>query len=153
MVVRGIAVAHPDHPLHKLGRTVTPQDLRHHRRIFIRDTATQRKREVEGVELRWTVSNKATSIRAVAMGLGFAWMPEEWIMEELGDGRLKPLPLKDAGARNAELYLAIADADFPSRDVARLADIIRTRTAEACRVMHKPAAKDAARAKVRLVRR
>jgi DNA-binding transcriptional LysR family regulator len=138
MVIRGIAVAHPDHPLHKLGRKVSEQDLRHHRRIFIRDTSTQRKREVEGVELRWTVSNKATSIRAVTMGLGFAWMPEEWIADELRDGRLKPLPLKDSGARTAEIYLAIVDAEFPSRDVTRLAEIVRARTAHACRALHKP---------------
>src|SRR5262249_45898344 len=102
MVVRGIAVANPGHALFKLGRIITRRASPHPRRIFIRDTASQRKREVEGVELRWTVSNKATSIRAVAMGLGFAWMPEEWITDELRDGRLKPLPLKDAGARNAE---------------------------------------------------
>src|SRR4029077_19307696 len=31
MPVRFIAVAHPDHPLHKLGRPVTMQDLRVHR--------------------------------------------------------------------------------------------------------------------------
>ena len=30
-----------------------------------------------GAELRWTVSHKATSIRAAAMGLGFAWYPAE----------------------------------------------------------------------------
>lgn len=137
MTVRGIAVAHPDHPLHKLGRKITEHDLRRHRRIFIRDTSTQRKREVEGVELRWTVSNKATSIRAVSMGLAFTWMPVEWIMEELRDGRLKPLPLKDGATRDAELYLAIADQEFPSRDVARLAEIIRKRTAAACREVAK----------------
>ena len=30
MLVRFVAVAHPDHPLHKLGRPVTVQDLREH---------------------------------------------------------------------------------------------------------------------------
>jgi DNA-binding transcriptional LysR family regulator len=133
MTIRARAVAHPDHPLHKLGRPITERDLKHHRRIFIRDTATQRQREVEGVELRWTVSNKATSIRAVTMGLGFAWMPEDWIMDELAAGKLKPLPLKSGAERSGELYLAVADADFPSHDVTRLAQIIRTRTAERCR--------------------
>lgn len=133
MTVRGIAVAHPEHPLHRLGRRVADRDLKRHRRIFIRDTGTQRQREVQGVELRWTVSNKATSIRAVVMGLGFAWLPEDWITEELRAGSLKPLPLKSGAQRTGELYLAFADPDFPSRDVARLAEIIRTRTAERCR--------------------
>src|SRR5438552_9148609 len=133
MTVRGIAVAHPKHPLHQLGRLLTERDLKRHRRIFIRDTGTQRQREVQGVELRWTVSNKATSIRAVSMGLGFAWLPEDWIADELRDGVLKPLRLKSGAERRGELYLAISDPDFPSSDVARLADIIRTRTAERCR--------------------
>ena len=80
MPVRFIAVAHPGHPLHRLKRALTDRDLRRHRRIFIRDTGAQRKSDVAGVDLRWTVSHKATSIRAVAMGLGFAWLPEEtWV--------------------------------------------------------------------------
>ena len=129
MSVRAIPVAHPGHALHHLGRAVTERDLRHHRRILIRDTGTQRQREVEGVELRWTVSNKATSIRAISMGLGFAYLPEDWIADELAAGALAPLPMKGGGHRTGELYLAIADPEFPGRDVARLAEIIRTRTA------------------------
>ena len=133
MPVRFVAVAHPDHPLHRLGRPLTERDLRRHRRIFVRDTGSQRKREVSGVELRWTVSHKATSIRAVAMGLGFAWLPEETILPELREGKLKPLPLREGSERHAELYLAHSDPEFPGRDVARLADIIRSRVAETCR--------------------
>src|ERR1700674_2267850 len=49
--VRVIAVASPTHPLHQLKRPITERDLRRHRRIFIRDTGSQRKREVSGVEL------------------------------------------------------------------------------------------------------
>jgi DNA-binding transcriptional LysR family regulator len=132
MKMRGIAVAAPSHPLHQLGRTLTERDLKRHRRIFIRETGSQRTREVEGVELRWTVSNKATSIRAVSMGLGFSWMPVEWIAEELRTGALKPLPLKGGAEREAQLFLAFADPEFPGRDVERLADIIRARTRDAC---------------------
>src|SRR5204862_504561 len=77
MPVRMIPVASPAHPLHALGRELTDRDLKRHRRILMRDTSMQRAPEVAGVELRWTVSNKATQIRALTMGLGFAWMPEE----------------------------------------------------------------------------
>ncbi|MGH8538115.1 MAG: substrate-binding domain-containing protein [Gammaproteobacteria bacterium] len=153
MTMRGIAVAHPDHPLHRLGRSVTDRDLRRHRRIFIRDTGTQRQREVQGVELRWTVSNKATSIRALSMGLAFAWLPEEWIGDELRAGSLKPLPLKSGAERSGQLYLAFSDADFPSPDVARLAQIIRTRTAERCRELQERNPKEAAGAPRRIRRR
>ena len=137
MEVEGVAVAHPDHPLHHLGRKVTERDLRAHRRIFIRDTATQRDKEVGGVELRWTVGAKATSIRAVSMGLGFAWMIEDSIREELAAGTLKPLPLARSGRLKAQLFLGFADAEFPGRDAARLADIIRTRVAAACKAPKK----------------
>jgi len=131
MPVRFVAVASPAHPLHRLGRTLTERDLRRHRRIFVRDTGTQRRSEVEGVELRWTVSNKATSIRAIVMGLGFAWLPEETILHELRDGTLKVLPMKGA-ERVAQLYLGHSDPEFPGRDAARLADIIQSRVAAVC---------------------
>lgn len=127
-----VAVAHPDHALHKLGRALTERDLRRHRRILIRESGASRKHEVEGAELRWTVSHKATSIRAVALGLGFAWLPEENILAELRDGTLKPLPLA-RGRASAQLFLAFSDPEFPGRDVSRLADILRARTATACR--------------------
>jgi DNA-binding transcriptional LysR family regulator len=132
MHMRFIAVASPDHPLHHLGRKPTVRDLRRHRRILIRDSGTQRKREVEGVELRWTVSHKATSIRAVSMGLGYAWLPEETILPELAAGTLKPLALA-GGTRSAPVLLNFSDPEFPGRDAARLVDIIRARVTQACR--------------------
>ena len=131
MPVRFLPVAAPSHPLHRLDRELTQRDLKRHRRIFIRDTSSQRKSEVAGVELRWTVSNKATSIRAIVMGLGFAWLPEETILPELREGTLKPLRMKGA-ERTAHLYLAHSDPEFPGRDAARLAAIIQQRVANVC---------------------
>ena len=133
MDIEGVLVAHPDHPLHHLGRKVTERDLRAHRRIFVRDSATQREKEVSGVELRWTVSHKATSIRALAMGLGYAWAIGDTIREELASGVLKPLPLARATRLRGQLFLAFADPEFPGRDALRLAEIIRARVAAECR--------------------
>ena len=131
LTVRFVMVAHPEHPLHRLGRAITERDMKRHRRIFIRDTASLRQPEVTGVELRWTVSNKATSIRALTMGLGFAWVPGDTIVEELRDGLLKVLPVA-GGERAVPLYISFADPEFPGRDAARLAEIVRDRTREAC---------------------
>src|ERR1700722_20680909 len=39
--LRFIPAAHPDHPLHRLGRELTLQDLRKHRHLVIRDTGSQ----------------------------------------------------------------------------------------------------------------
>jgi DNA-binding transcriptional LysR family regulator len=130
--VRMIPVASPTHPLHALKRELTDRDLKRHRRILMRDTSAQRAPEVEGVELRWTVSNKATQIRALTMGLGFAWMPEETIFPELRSGQLKPLRLQSGAHRTAQLHVAFADPEFPGRDVARLVEILRGRVKVAC---------------------
>ncbi|HEX4782467.1 MAG TPA: LysR family transcriptional regulator [Usitatibacter sp.] len=133
MPVRVIPVASPGHPLHALRRGLTDRDLKRHRRIFMRDTSAQRAPEVQGVELRWTVSNKATQIRALIMGLGFAWMPEDTILPELRSGQLKPLRLESGTHRTAHLHIAFADPEFPGHDVARLAEILGERASAACR--------------------
>src|SRR5437879_5196094 len=100
MRLRFIAAAHPAHPLHRLGRKLTLQDLRKHRHLVIRDTGSQRRSgSWLGAEQSWTVSHKATSIRAAGMGLGFAWFPEETILGELERGELKALPLREGGER------------------------------------------------------
>src|SRR5437867_2306027 len=56
--LRFVAVAHPDHPLHRLGRELTHRDLRRHRQLVIRDSGIQRTRQGGwlGAEQRWTVS-------------------------------------------------------------------------------------------------
>jgi DNA-binding transcriptional LysR family regulator len=77
------------------------------------------------VDQRWTVSQVATSIQAVAMGYGFAWLPEEHVREELKSGLLTPLPLREGGTFEAPLYLVLADPDFLGPGVRRLAEIIR----------------------------
>lgn len=136
MRLRFIAAAHPDHPLHRLGRPLTHADLRPHRQLVIRDSAQQRPRESGawlGAEQRWTVSNKATSIAAACLGMGFAWYPEETIQGELQRGVLKPLPLREGAERWLELYLVYADRDYPGRGARRLAEIIREGVATLCK--------------------
>ena len=77
MRARFVAVAHPDHPLHALGRPVTLQDMRHHRQLVVRDSGS-RSLDVGwlGAEQRWTLGHQSTSILAATLGLGFAWYPE-----------------------------------------------------------------------------
>ena len=124
--VRFLCAAHPDHPLHQLGRPLTLEDLRGHRHLVTRDTGAQRNRTFAWInERRWTVSQKATSIRAATMGLGFAWYPEDTIREELAAGKLKPLPLAEGGTRAGVLYLMYADREAAGPGVRRLAELIR----------------------------
>jgi DNA-binding transcriptional LysR family regulator len=141
MRIRFIAAAHPDHPLHQLGRELTLQDLRKHRHLIIRDTGSQRRSgSWLGAEQSWTVSAKATSIRAASMGLGFAWFPEETVLAELERGVLKALPLREGGERWGELYLVFADRDYAGPGALRLAEIIRALVADQCRKLGQEAA-------------
>jgi DNA-binding transcriptional LysR family regulator len=133
MRLRFVAAAHPGHALHQLGRELSMQDLRAHRHLIIRDTGSQRQSgSWLGAEQSWTVSQKATSIRAAVMGLGFAWFAQDTVRGELERGELKALPLREGAERWGDLYLVFADRDYAGPGVLRLAAIIREQVAAQC---------------------
>lgn len=134
MRLRMVAVAHPAHPLHALGRPLNYQDLQAHRHLTVRDTGPGRDRRAATVEVesRWTVSNITTAIEAARLGHGFAWFPEERIREELARGQLKPLPLGGGEERFVELYLILADPELAGPGVRRLAEILGESVAREC---------------------
>jgi DNA-binding transcriptional LysR family regulator len=133
MRLRFVAAAHPGHALHQLGRELSMQDLRAHRHLIIRDTGSQRQSgSWLGAEQSWTVSQKATSIRAAVMGLGFAWFAEDTVRGELERGELKALPLREGAERWGDLYLVYADRDYAGPGALRLAAIIREQVAAQC---------------------
>lgn len=134
MRLRAIAVAHPDHPLHRLGHELTYRDLRAHRHLLVRESGSQRDTRATPLEAlqRWTVTQMTTSIKAVSRGYGFAWLPQEKIREELAAGTLKPLPLREGGERFVDLYLILADRDYAGPGALRLAHILRERVACEC---------------------
>jgi DNA-binding transcriptional LysR family regulator len=131
---RLVAVAHPGHALHALGRDVGIKDLRAHRHLTVRGTGSTRDRRAVTVEVeqRWVFSSMASSIAAACAGHGFAWYPAERIANELADGRLLPLPMAGAEERFVDLYLVLADPDFAGPGVRRLAAIIEQRVREGC---------------------
>ena len=138
--VRFVCAAAPSHPLHGLGRKLDLDDLRRHRHLVVRDSGARRSRSGGWLnEVRWTVSHKATSIRAACMGLGYAWYPAQNIRDELETGALRPLPLAEGAERFVSLYIVFADHDVAGPGVRRLAEIIRERTAETCRSFVVPA--------------
>ena len=141
MNVRFVLAAAPSHPLHQLDRPIVPADLKPHRHLIIRDTGSRRARATSAIAAqRWTVSNKATSIRAAKMGLGFAWFPEDSIREELTSGQLKALPMREGTERYATLYLIHAGGELVGKGARRLGEIIRERVKTTCPESGKPAA-------------
>ncbi|CAM3224182.1 LysR family transcriptional regulator [Pseudomonas plecoglossicida] len=104
--VEFVAVAHPEHSLHRLGRELTFQDLESQLQVVIRDSGRAQPRDVGwlGAEQRWTVGSLGTAATFVSSGLGFAWLPRHMIERELRDGVLKPLPLDQGGSRHPLFY-------------------------------------------------
>lgn len=132
--IKVIPVAHPDHELHQLGRPLEMRDLRKHRHIVVRDSATKRDKKVRTLEAtqRWTVSNMSTSIGAVSRGHGFAWLPQYKILPELASGELKELQMSEPREFVGQLYLVFADREGAGPGLLRLAQIIRDEIASSC---------------------
>src|SRR5690554_6336095 len=80
LTVRFLAVAHPGHPLQRLGRELDLRDLVQNRQLVVRDSALRQSMDAGWLkaEQRWTVSHLETSIGMVKRGLGFAWLPGSW---------------------------------------------------------------------------
>jgi DNA-binding transcriptional LysR family regulator len=133
MRVRFVMAAHPDHPLHKLGRKLTPRDFRPYRHLVVRETSPARTGELSmRATQRWTVGQFSTLIQAANAGYGFAWLPEDKIRPELQAGTLKPLPLEAGSERYADLYLVFADREHAGPGTMRLAEIIREAVGSEC---------------------
>lgn len=128
--VEFIAVAHPAHPLHQLGRQPTLQDLARHRQIVVRDSARGNRVDSGwlGAEQRWTVTHLATSVDMIVRGMGFAWLPETRIARQLGVGELRELPLETGSRRVTNLYLTYADPDLAGPATCQLAALLREET-------------------------
>lgn len=104
-----VAVAHPDHPLLRLDRPVTTDDLARHTQAVVRDSGRKNPRD-EGwleSELRCTVSSVEASLATIQAGLAYAWLPEHLVEEPLRRGSLRQLPLAAGVMRKVSLYLVL----------------------------------------------
>ncbi len=132
MRVRFLPVAHPGHPLHRLGRPLSMRDLRAHRHLVVRESSPARPTApLAQAPQRWTFGHLATSIEAACAGHGFAWLPEERIRQQLQAGLLRPLPMRSGGELFADLYLVFAERSSAGPGVRRLAEILREQATQA----------------------
>lgn len=111
-VVRMIAVAHPDHPLFDIPADsgINDFELRSWRQVVLRDSGTKREQDAGwlGSEQRWTVSHFTTSLKVLRAGLAFAFMPYDWVQDDLKNGTLKPLPLSMGAERQLPIYMMMS---------------------------------------------
>jgi DNA-binding transcriptional LysR family regulator len=128
-----IPVAHPKHPLFRQTKSSQKNDtidewrLKANRQIVLRDTGTKREQDAGwlGSDQRWTVSHFATSLKILRAGLGFAFMPRNWVEEDIKQGQLKQLPLSQDATRIIPLYLILASPASAGPATQALANRLR----------------------------
>jgi len=137
MDIEFIAVAHPCHELHMLGRELEVDDLARQLHIVVRDSGTLNPRAHGWLnsDQRWSVNNPSTRLEMLCSGLGFAWVPEHKMRRQLADGLLKPLPLRVGQRRKMSLSLVVAAPEVAGPATCRMANLIRKVVKEGVRPM------------------
>ena len=125
---RMIAVAHPNHPLFQRSEQecITDWELKSWRQIVLRDSGQRREQDAGwlGSEQRWTVSHFASSLKILRSGLAFAFLPEDWVAEDLREGRLRRLPLVEGTERIIQLYLMLSSKEGAGPATRTLASML-----------------------------
>ena len=104
-----VAVAHRDHPLCMLDAPLDEDALRAWPLIRIAD----RDNPQQAVRDAWTFSTIDAAIEAVMHQVGYGWLPEERIQQQLEQGLLRPLPLSHGARRATPLHLIVKDTLAP----------------------------------------
>ncbi len=124
--VEFVAVAHPEHALHKIKHKLTTHDLERETHVIVSDSG---KKGIDAGWLgnvhRWTVTSPESSRKIISNGLGFGWLPEKEIEQAINNGELKPLPLKEGQRRKSNLYLVYANPQQVGPATEQLADLLK----------------------------
>ncbi len=106
-----VRVAHPEHPLHQLGRPIHPSDMKLHRQIVIRDSGNYRRenRGWLGSDQRWTVPNMREAHQLLTLGFGSGVLSREYAQPALDAGKLKELDIDGGGQMQSNINLIFAD--------------------------------------------
>ena len=127
--VRMIAVAHPDHALFTSPSDsgINDFELRSWRQIVLRDSGQRREQDAGwlGSEQRWTVSHFSTTLKILRAGLGFAFLPYDWVRADISSGLLKQLPLSMEAERVMQIYMIMASTDSVGPATMTLARLLR----------------------------
>lgn len=135
VTINFIAVAHPEHPLHRLARELDLRDLEQHRQLVVRDSALRQSMDAGWLkaEQRWTLGHLESSIDMLQRGLGFAWIPETRIRDDLDRGLLVALPLAAGSIREAPIQLIYRDRDRAGPATHAMATALKEAVSQ-CRV-------------------
>ncbi len=122
-----IAVAHPQHPLHLLNRSLQLSDLQRETQIVIRDSGQQHPLNSGwlGADHRWTVSSPDSVLSVLQHGLGYAWLPQHYIEQAISHQQLKILPLQQGQCYTGNLHLYYGKPDNLGPATCLLAQCLR----------------------------
>ncbi|HEX5341597.1 MAG TPA: LysR family transcriptional regulator [Duganella sp.] len=138
MDIEFVAVAHPCHPLHALGRELETEDLSRNLHIVVRDSGTNPRDHGWWLNSsqRWTVTSPHTRMEMICNGIGFGWLAEHKIQKQLEEGLLKPLPLRVGQRRKLSLSLVVTNPELAGPATCRLANLIRKVVVDG--IQHRP---------------
>lgn len=127
-----VPVTHPEHPLQASAAPVSGDTLTGEIQLVIRDSAQYRRRDSGwlGSRRRWTVSSMEMARQVVAAGVGFAWLPEHMVREDLAAGRLRRLDIQEGGGKRNHLNLVFAQGHRAGPAVSLLAECLLAATRE-----------------------
>ena len=107
MNVDFVAVAHADHPLHHQPQTLNEEDLASYPLVRILGREARAGVDEMGIADCWTFSSIDAAIEAITHQVGYGWLPEERISQQLTNGIIKILPLTHGVKRVTPLHLIV----------------------------------------------
>jgi DNA-binding transcriptional LysR family regulator len=130
METQYVPVAHPDHPLAKLKRTVGNADLEGQVEVIFNHEMADR---IHGVRPNsantrvWEVASLERAIAVVCEGFGYTWAPRHRIEKWLEDGKLAVLDLEDSEtAYKMKFYLIYGRSSVPTSEANRFSEVLRS---------------------------
>ncbi|NGO54246.1 LysR family transcriptional regulator [Mesorhizobium camelthorni] len=127
-----VPVAAPDHPLAKLGRPLSPADVRDETQLIVYDASgLTRGRNFNVFSLKtWRVSDNATKHLFIRGSLGWGGLPVSLVQEDIASGRLVALHFPAFNQPEYPIY-AIGNVATPPGPAARWLSVeVRAKFAE-----------------------
>ena len=123
-----VPVAKSDHPLMSLTVPLTAQDLARFPLISVADRHTPRAENVSsGPVASWTFTTVGAAMEAIAVGVGYGWLPLESVEKALESGLLRRLELSARTVRQTALYMVMDnESERFDKTVSTLAKSILT---------------------------
>ncbi|AYA06852.1 MULTISPECIES: LysR family transcriptional regulator [Rahnella] len=123
-----VPVAKSDHPLMSLTVPLTAQDLARFPLISVADRHAPRAENVSsGPVASWTFTTVGAAMEAIAVGVGYGWLPLESVEKALESGLLRRLELSARTVRQTALYMVMDnESERFDKTVSTLAKSILT---------------------------